>query len=454
MDTIPNASDLDGTIDVLGHQAGLRGLYTQICLCYSLSDTASHSTTIEALTKGLERLTASFPWVAGQVVSHKIKPFEKIPRLIVKDLREDLAAPTMEALQEADFPMSILDESVVCPRNTLPIGVDPSDPAPVLLLQANFIQGGLLLTINGQHNVMDMVGQAQVIDLLDKACRNEPFMSEELSAGNLPRHNIIPLLNESGEHGFAHQTAKPNLAQSAPTEDSSEPAPPPPTCSWAGFIFPSKSLAALKLLATKTLPPSCSFISTDDAVSAFIWQSIQRARLPRLDPSRDVKFARAIDARRFLGISPLYTGLVTNMTNHAFPLEQLLELRLGAIASDLRAALDPKTSDIAYRTRALVTALSREQDTSNLSITATLDLSADLMLSSWANVDCYKLDFGLGLGKPVAVRRPRFTPVESLIYLMPKSHAGEMAVAVSLRDEDLERLNGDAEWTKYTRFVG
>ena len=138
------------------------------------------------------------------------------------------------------------------------------------------------------------------------------------------------------------------------------------------------------------------------------------------------------------------------MTNHAFLLEGLVKLPLGAVASNLRSALDPKTSDIAYRTRAINTALNQAQDKSTAgSITATLDLGKHIMLSSRANMDMYELDFGLGLGKPKAVHRPRFTPVESLLYLVPKSHDGEMAIAVCLRDEDMERLRVDEEFARY-----
>ncbi|KAG2012817.1 hypothetical protein GB937_006903 [Aspergillus fischeri] len=64
------------------------------------------------------------------------------------------------------------------------------------------------------------------------------------------------------------------------------------------------------------------------------------------------------------------------------------------------------------------------------------------MFSSWAEVNCYELDFNLGLGTPECVRRPRILPVEGLMYLLPKALDGEIALMVCLRDEDLERLGG------------
>lgn len=142
------------------------------------------------------------------------------------------------------------------------------------------------------------------------------------------------------------------------------------------------------------------------------------------------------------------------MTYHTYALQKLLEEPLGGVASQLRLAVDPKTSNLEYDTRALATFLDRSPDKNVTSTVAALDLSTDIMLSSWGKVDCYELDFGLGLGKPEAVRRPRFDPVESLLYLMPKSPDGEIAVAICLRDEDMERLKLDGEFSRYGRYIG
>ena len=121
--------ELNEYLDIVGQQPSL-GIYTQICLCYPVADPASQPAIVETLRAGLERVSASFPWIAGQVVNEgagenssglfKIVPFERTPRLVVKDLTHDASAPTMEALRYAEFPMRMLDESVVTPRRTLP----------------------------------------------------------------------------------------------------------------------------------------------------------------------------------------------------------------------------------------------------------------------------------------------------------------------------------------------
>ncbi|EYE97743.1 putative trichothecene 3-O-acetyltransferase [Aspergillus ruber CBS 135680] len=445
------AGEVDVTLDVLGQQPFLK-IYTQICLCFSMPDNDSDSTIIHTLTNGLERLTASFPWIAGQVVNEgasedntgifKIKPLENIPRLVIKDLRNDLSIPTMDSLRQAKFPMSMLDEEIICPCRTLPLP-GTLDEFPVFLVQANFITGGLLLSMVAEHGAMDMTGQGQIIRLLSKACRNESFTAEELSTGNLCRHDIIPLL-DSYEPG-------PELSYQITRLPSTPPAPPAKS-TWAYFSFQPSSLAALKYFTMQTVPTG--YISTDDALTALIWQSVTRARLPRLNPETNSTFARAVDVRRFLDIHQTYPGLIQNMTYHTNVLQSLVYEPLGVIASRLRLAVNPNTSTLGYDSRALATFLARSPDKTIFSFSANLDLSTDMMLSSWARVECYDLDFGLGLGCSEAVRRPQFDPFESLVYLLPKTPEGEITAAICLRDEDMQRVRVDVEFMRYAKYIG
>ena len=464
----PTQDSLDFYLDIFGQQPGLQ-TYTQICLCFSISDASSHSAIINTLTNGLERLSTSFPWVAGQVVNegaskgntgvYKIKPLDRTPRLVVRDLRNDLSIPTMDDMRRANFPISMLDEAVIAPRNTYPgtSGEPPSDTTPVFLIQANFITGGLLLTFVGEHQTMDMTGQAQVIRLLAKACRNENFTSEELSWGNRSRRDIIPLLDDSYELGseIAHRNKKPTPSHpiSGSTNGSPTLAPPPPKCIRANFSFNPTSVVALKSLATETI--SSSYISTDDALSAFIWKSVIRARLPRLNPTSKSTLARAVDLRRYLDIPQTYTGIVADLIYNTHTIQKLIDEPLGILASQFRLGVDPKTSNLGFSTRALATTLSRSTDKSANFVTATMDSSSsDTILSSWARENFYEMDFNLGLGKPESVRRPQFSLVEGLMCILPRRLDGELTVVICLRDEDMERLRTDEEFAKYGKYIG
>jgi hypothetical protein len=484
---------LDLEIDLMGAQPALFKLYTQLAFFFPLSESESTSTTshghvTSTISHGLKKLAQAFPWVAGQVVNvanpgddlqgevvaaphYKIRPFEPVPQLIVRDYTGDAEVPGLSQMRGHDFPMSVLGEGVWAPCPTLAaMGFDPkkasgrSDgPAPVMLVQISYIRGGLVLCVNMQHNVCDMMGQAAVLGWLSKACRGGDFTEEEIGIGNMPRRHVVPLIGDQGwRPGLELQNqlfpSPPILSNELDASEPKNPAAPPlPTkCAWTYFDFSAGSLKELKDRATATLQHGfTSFISTDDALSAFIFLSVLRARQARLDSDTSVTFARAVDARRHLNVHANYPGILQNMAYTSYKLASLLSTPLGHIAATMREAVDPKTSDIAYRTRSLITFLSQSPaNAAKMSFTATLDMSVDIALSSWTKVPAYEWDFGLALGPPVAVRRPAFVPVESLMYLMPKTREGSVAVAMCLREEDMKCLLRDAEWSRVARYIG
>jgi hypothetical protein len=107
---------------------------------------------------------------------------------------------------------------------------------------------------------------------------------------------------------------------------------------------------------------------------------------------------------------------------------------------------------------AAATYISQQKPIPNAPSPAGSSLNLDVRLSSWAKEICYDLDFGFGFGfgKPKAVRRPAFTEGarEGLVYFLPKTLDGEIAVGVCLREADLERLKTDEEFAKFGRYIG
>jgi hypothetical protein len=76
----------------------------------------------------------------------------------------------------------------------------------------------------------------------------------------------------------------------------------------------------------------------------------------------------------------------------------------------------------------------------------------DVMIGSWASVNCFDLNFGFGVGKPEAVRRPQFAPFECLIFFAEDAGWGDYC-CISLREEDMERLAVDEEFGKFAKFI-
>lgn len=414
---------------------------------------------VETLEAGLKRLHTAFPWLAGRVVSEgatedntgvfKIRALGMQGRLTVKDIRSDPSFPTMETFRQTKFPINALDQSVLAPRKTL-IGVEQTPPEcspEVLLLQATLINGGLILTFLGHHQAMDGIGQDHIIRLFSKACRNEEFTAEEQSVGNLAPGNGIPLLDAScvPPTNLDHQIVK-TLSSKAESSES------PPICTWAYFSFAKYSLEALKAAAMET--STTNFVSTDDALTAFVWKYVTKARLTRLSPATPSTIARSVDVRGTFGISHMHPAFVQNMTYNTLTFQELVDMPLGALASELRSNLDPTTSTIAHETRSLATLLATSADRSRISFAACMSWSSDVFFSSWVKMKSYDYDFGLGLGFPEAVRRTKSQMNEGLMYLMPRAPDGEVGLVLCLNEEDMDSLKRNVVFLRFAEYVG
>ncbi|KAK9475421.1 transferase family-domain-containing protein [Dipodascopsis tothii] len=432
-------------LDLLGHQPALHRLYTHVCLVHGRADGAA-----ALLRNGLDALAASFPWLAGRVChdtadagvtgTYRIVRTDAIP-LIECDLRARALA--VADLCPAGFPIRLLDETVLAPCRTFnPPGQHAglvAETGPVFAVQLNLLVDGVVLTFAGQHNAMDMVGQAAVMRWLAQACRGQAPDADAVAVGNSDRTRTVPLVPDG------------DFAQLERPLKRRPPAPPGDTL-WAYVSLSAAAVRALKAEATADAlaATGVDFVSSDDVVSAFIWRSVARARLARLNPSTLSTLARAVDARPALGVSPLYPGALSNMVYAQKSLDGLLAEPLGATAGDLRRLLSPPA--IARATRELATYISQRRGVQRVAVAAAVDPTTGVMLSSWAKLGLYDLDFGLG--RPLAVRRPRSAPVEGLGYVMPRAADGATVVALCLRSDDWDRLGCDAGWTASVSFLG
>lgn len=446
-------SDFSKFQDVFGQLTFLKS-YTQLSIGFPSSGSATDDEVVAAIQTAATKLTDAFPWLSGQVINEgsgpgnsglfKIVPYEKHQKnspVIVKKIPE---LDYGEILKKK-APSSMLDGDVLAPRKGLPLSYEKNEePAEVFSIQANFIKGGLILTFAGQHNAMDMNGQGHLIYLFSKAMKGEPFTETELREGNRDRRNVIQLLRDDEplrDHSLLQ--VDPNAAQS-----------PMPPVRWAYYRFSKTHLAELKEKALSSISNGSTgtWLSTNDALSAFFWQCLSAAREARLSLDERTMLVRASNGRRSLSppLSPAYMGHCVTCTFIPLTFKEISNYKLGDLAARLRKEL---TEIDDYAVRSLVTLIARTSDKNTISYAAKIDFGKDFFLSSWAHQETENLDYGI-LGTPDFVRRPRFAPLESLCYLMPKSKEGDIDLGVCLRDEDFAMLAKDEEFMKYAEYIG
>ncbi|KAK4697079.1 hypothetical protein P7C71_g943, partial [Lecanoromycetidae sp. Uapishka_2] len=148
-------------------------------------------------------------------------------------------------IAKARGPIPLLDGKTLGPVKAFPETYEEteSDPAPVIVIQANFIKGGLLLDAAAQHNFIDGGGLFQCLRLFAKAMRGEDFSNIEIEQGNRDRRNLIALLN-GNEPLLDHSHLRcPPLSESQRTKQSTE---AQPSAAWYYFRFPARKLVQLK----------------------------------------------------------------------------------------------------------------------------------------------------------------------------------------------------------------
>jgi len=410
----------------------------------------------DTIHTGLVELTKSFPWIAGRIVNtgrtdtssgvFKITPHSTLPNFVVKDWRQNSTAPTMAQLAESEVPCSMLKEDFFAPITVLRSGDE--DRSPLLQVQLSIITGGFVLSVMANHQAMDGTAQDQICYLLDKACNGIPYTEEEVRIGNLEREGIVDIFDDDWQPPLtsmyrANPTTKKNGQEDKSQDDKVG-------HHWISVLFSPSSLSTLKSTISDDL--ESGFISTDDALTALIWQSIAKARSTRYPPSTTTTIGRSVNPRKYVGIPATYPGYISNNAYSTYTLQDLASSSLSSIAAELRSKVS-NIPGIRDSTKEFATLLHRATDKNEININATLDLDVDVIFSSWANMRGYAFDLGLGLGRPTYFRRMDHLRVPSLGFLLPKRPDGENVLSICLRTDDIAMLRSDPVFTTYGRFL-
>lgn len=452
--------------DIIG-QLPILKTYNHVTLGFELIDENCQRKIVGALEGATDKLTSSFPWLAGAVINEGSGPgnsglFKPVPwpdnalspNNILRVQNCVDIVPSYAELLSAGAPISMLDGKILTPYPGFPVSYKDSEghPAPIIVIQANFVKGGLLLNFSAQHNVIDAGGLLQIIQLVATALRGESYSHDAIKQGNRDRAKIIKLI-APGEpvRDHSHLKRPPGLYVARPmaTSSSSSTVPKP---RWAYFRMHGSAVPRIKALATlpEGYDASVPFISTNDALSAFYWKCIASVRMRNgRAPNAVSKFGRAIDTRKAMGIPVEYMG---HMVYHAATRMQLRELEeapLATVACRLRKDLNDVNNE--HSVRSYATYIANEPDKSQILYGGLFNPDTDVGASAVSHTGFF-VSFG-PLGVPAFVRRPDLAPIPGCVYFMPPEN-NSLIVLVCLTEVDLEGLRTYPDWSQCTELVG
>ncbi|KAK5999263.1 O-acetyltransferase epaC [Cladobotryum mycophilum] len=431
--------------------------YTVALLGFTVSQGVTREETVETLDRAALKLLEAFPFLAGQIVrrgrtSTNSGKYEIIPypphegKSPVRHKDCTKLCPSYDRIIKAEAPFALLDGDILCPMKGLGYAYDESTEQPVLIIQANYVKGGLLLCFAGMHNALDMNSLGYVMRMFAAAGRGEGFDPAFVEAGNQDADTIVPLLRP-GEKGLDHQELRRPSTLLSGANDGTEAQGP-----WQYWRFKADKVVRLKEMASG----GPSWVSTNDALTAFLMQRLTAVRVSggRVASGEHVYCFRAVNGRPALRptVHEGYLGHLVGIAEIGWTASNLVQGSLAEAAVNVRERT--RAVDDHY-IRSLATLINKTEDKTTIFYGRNMRPGKDLMISSWAQLHWFSsCDFGRALGTPDFVRRARMTDCPYCGYVLPKTKDGHVDLGVSLIHEDFIGLANDPIWREFAELIG
>ncbi|KAL8380588.1 hypothetical protein RB595_005047 [Gaeumannomyces hyphopodioides] len=450
-------------------------------LCFSLPSGADKAKIFENLRAGLAHTVLSIPFIAGHIgLEEGSDPDENRVQILdssdgvlfrYKDLTGNL--PSYADLKKQNFPLRHLPSAQI-----FPVGIIPGSPALVFASQANFVDGGLLLTAAIHHAAGDAVALQTILNAwAQNTGAVEGGNANAFTAYDAKSNDRGPLMDGVPPSADAaadfpeyvlSPTLKPDPAAAAAASATFQ-MPPMET---RLFRFAPATLAGLKADAAA--------FSTHDALCAFLWRVVTRARLlPPADNNKsssssssgdgdaavDSAFAYAVNIRRRASppLPPTYLGnasmlgLTGRLSAAAISGPGGLALAAGAIRASLRARFPDKEGDgdaVAAagpgRVARTIGLMASRRDPTDYKMAYRAFLGPDVVATSWADVAVYGTAWGGVLGAPEGFRAPG-DGADGVVTILPRRRAqdgGGLDIQLGLESGAMARLLADEEFAR------
>jgi hypothetical protein len=422
-------------------------------LCFSLPQGADKERIIDQLHVALHYTVQRVPFVAGSIVPFSEEEGDRpwlrnvssqgSAYLDIKDLTNSMS---FEALAAANFDQDLFDADQLC---SLPqVAYIQKEPVEVCRIQANFIDGGLLLVIQINHVAIDGWGVTEVVKIFSENFRDaqarkigHPLLMNENTyvsdrrilvssagkLGDLAKHSAL------SQSGYAHA----NLEGKG--------------FACRTFCIPTDALAQLKKDASPIQPKDDGdWISTGDAIAALLWRSIMvaRHRAGELQTPGAVQFGQPYDCRKLMQLPEPYFGNSIYFLRTDVPFADMANGQDGICiaARAIRRDVNAVTAD---KFRDMVGLIERTQKHTHTRLSFWEDLSTSaIMYTSHFAFDMHAMDFG-ELGRIQAFRQPPRGSMIGQTIVMPKLRDGSCEFLLTETPQVFKCLGEDKIWSQY-----
>lgn len=471
------------SLDLVYSDVWLPGIYSRRILCFEVPKTSTHERALECLQRGLQSLVDGTPELGGQIIvlpvgdkanSHPvpwraIRPYKGIT-FVVKDLKTEFL--TYRQLERKGFPVTAFKDEML-----VPVAVTiQAEPGPEMIVQANLIEGGLLLAVCLRHNLTDGNGMNAIMIALGEQCKLAAEMDGPLEPRVMMMDRKVMMgltgskkvLSDHPAYGYHEGAFLPHV--SAPeengtvelpkettngdpeTKENADIAPTPTPAVVHMYRISSAAAADLKTYAGAHTP-----ISTHDAIAALMWRTLTLARYKagRLSKDKINTYTFPHNARRHVGLPKDWVGNCCYFVDASLPVSKIIEPdSLPVLAAQIRAGLNAVNGDVVGGLMEL-----RKPCTYDITWWPFHEINEPwiLMMTSLYHSELYGVDFGQSLGdvKYFGVSDEGIMGgFTSVGFVGAKMEGGGCDVSLGLDEQEEAFVKEDELWAKFVQEVG
>ncbi len=444
--------------------------YIRLCLAYRLPNKDMLPSVEAKLNDFVRRTVDAKPYLAGSVVAvdnpgNRVGAVEirfsdsdycDYPPVRVRHFAPDEIGPlTYDELCEKSLPPSLIKPEIV---SVLKESAD-EDWAPVFRIQANVIEGGIIISVYLHHCISDGTGAGLLVS--GSLLHDEFKFDRYLDGGSHDTQPLSHRLEAFADHKshVRNELSYPSFNQinnrqlkwkNVPLPDQVDDPVRPPGRGCV-FAIPLAKLEEMKK-RLEVLAGTNDFISRSDVLMAFVWHSMTKARIPSLAEKNNITSSKLnipVDIRKKLKkpLSNSYFGAAVDFASAELSLCHLADASDASMfetAVTIRKAI--KNVDESYIRQAIALAMKsspnidvRDLQGSNMDRAE----GADMYITSWEKLKLYDATFEMGLGRPDWVRKPWSRDPGSCIVLPFDEHKDYLEVVIQLAVADMGRLLED-----------
>jgi trichothecene 3-O-acetyltransferase len=469
--TTPGAVDLN-TIALSPFDQTIPRLYVHKLFCFPFPDPNLRDIAVNALQQALSVAILKWPFIIGHVApipddEFKVKLEYRTPTageigdhvLTVRDLSAPEWPWAYDQLAEAGMPGSAMNMDVL---SILPEWPNPGETYPALNIQANFMEGGLILCFAFHHAVADGASFCTFLKAFANAIK-QPLMPEKAM--------LAPVANrlKYDEMNAFYGRPLDNFSEYN-TKSAKERHPRYYEITNRILAFSPSTVQQLEQRINDELkenPAGPSFASNIACLSALIWITVVRARRARLQPHETTRMGIAVNVRSimkpalpedYFGNAVVHTNAFATVTelldgDYAGNLAPISTITLALAAARMRLAVQRVDAKYVTERFNTFTALADPTETSKAYATA-MDIGyTGLDFSSWRDQGA-DIEFDIpGAGtSSVHFWRKAHSPNEGAYNILPRKGGSkgtaDWEVSLGLGKPDMEAVCSELKaWT-------